>query len=100
VYDSTSDFSNRLHAKKGKEHSTLWSTGSKLVSFLLSKPVPNCICGTEHEPKFPRLELLPDAALLTFAMLKMGRPSACSTTEMKVNRNIGLIDIAQMVQYI
>jgi hypothetical protein len=31
------------------------STGWKLVSFLLSKPVPNSICGTLQEPKFPML---------------------------------------------
>lgn len=29
------------------------SAGWKLVSFLLSKPTPNSICGTEHEPKLP-----------------------------------------------
>lgn len=34
-------------------NSILSFTGSKLVSFLLSKPTANWICGTEHEPKFP-----------------------------------------------
>ena len=31
------------------------STGSKLVSFLLSKPAPNSIWGTEQLPKSPML---------------------------------------------
>lgn len=36
-----------------RKNNLLWSTGSKLVSFLLSKPTPNLICGTVHLPKLP-----------------------------------------------
>ena len=32
---------------------SLWSTGWNDVSVLPSKPVPNSICGTEQDPKFP-----------------------------------------------
>ena len=64
-----------------KNHNILWSTGSKLVSFLLSNPVANCIRGTVQEPKSPILEL-PADALLTLAR-KMGLQSACSMTENK-----------------
>ena len=38
----------------------LLSTGWKLVSFLLSKPTPNSICGTEQEPKSPMLDEDPE----------------------------------------
>ena len=40
---------------KGKvgPYDLLLSTGWKLVSFLLSKPVANSIWGTVHEPKSP-----------------------------------------------
>ena len=36
----------------------LLSTGWKLVSLRLSKPVANSICGTVHLPKLPMPELL------------------------------------------
>ena len=34
-----------------------WSTGSKAVSFLPSKPTPNLICGVEQLPKLAPEEL-------------------------------------------
>jgi hypothetical protein len=74
------------------DYDLLWSTGSKLVSFLLSKPVPNCIWGTEQEPKLAMLELLTP---LTLVMEEIGRPSTCSTIEknMKAHPASDLIGI-------
>lgn len=43
------------------------STGSKDVSLRLSKPTPNSIWGTEHDPKFPMLP--EDAAAVLVAAL-------------------------------